>query len=54
MAAHRLAVTADLADKGHDRTAPAPGCVVVCVVTLQSLPVSGRYPQCHSGTREKQ
>lgn len=35
-------------------SAPAPACVVVCVVTLPSLPVSSRLCRCHSGTQERQ
>jgi hypothetical protein len=32
----------------------ANGCVVVCVVTLASVPVSGEFAQCRSGTGERQ
>ena len=28
------------------------GCVVLCVVTLASLPVSEQFVRCHSGTGE--
>jgi hypothetical protein len=34
-------------------SASCGSCVVVCVVTLRSLPVSGRFSRCHSGTHKK-